>query len=166
MSSAGDENVCMAGDENLKLTEESLQSITLGIRAALDELKDIGTATEALNGAGLSDLSLSGMEAGHGGLAGDFEAFCELWDWGVRGLMQDADQLAQRAGLAAGMTWEEDRYVEGTFKVAANAVIGNPHATEEEVEQQSWGEVLGAQGRGSGADERWQQLGADQPDGS
>ncbi|MEU3962578.1 hypothetical protein AB0F42_22670 [Streptomyces buecherae] len=142
MSDAGDEDVCVVGAGNLKLTEEALQSITVGISAAIDELGDIGSRTDALRGAGLADLSLTGMEAGHGGLARDFEEFCELWDWGVRGLMQDADQLARRAGLAAGMTWEEDQYVEGTFKIAANAVVGNPHLSEREVEEKDWQELI------------------------
>ncbi|MFE6775246.1 hypothetical protein [Streptomyces sp. NPDC057702] len=141
MSEADAADVCVPGEGNLRLTEEALQSITTGIGAAIAELSDIASRTDALQGAGLADLSLTGMEAGHGGLARDFEDFCELWDWGVRGLMADADQLAQRAGLAAGMTWEEDRYVEGTFKVAANAVVGNPHLTEEEVEEKSWREL-------------------------
>ncbi|MGW4240729.1 hypothetical protein ACWEJP_28635, partial [Streptomyces sp. NPDC004749] len=30
---------------------------------------------------------------------------------------------------------------QNTFKVGVNALIGNPHASEEEIAQQSWGEV-------------------------
>ncbi|MFT2016464.1 hypothetical protein ACMA1D_11555 [Streptomyces sp. 796.1] len=150
MTSADDQDVCVVGEGNLKLTEQALKSITVGISAAIKELGEIGSRTDALHGAGLADLSLTGMEAGHGGLARDFEEFCELWDWGVRGLMQDADQLAQRAGLAAGMTWEEDQYVEGTFKIATNAVIGNPHLSEEEVVEKSWEEVVMDPHRGKG----------------
>ncbi len=56
--------------------------------------------------------------------------------------MHDADQLARRAGLAAGMTREEDQYVEGTFKVAVNAVVGNPHLSEQEVEEKGWQELI------------------------
>ncbi len=70
MSSAGDEDVCVAGEGDLKLTEEALQSITVDISAAIAELGDIGSRTDALRGAGLADLSLTGMEAGDGASPG------------------------------------------------------------------------------------------------
>lgn len=40
--------------------------------------------------------------------------------------------------------WEEDQYIQGAFKVAANATYGNPHATEDEIEQKSWGDIFSA----------------------
>ncbi|MDI3405916.1 hypothetical protein [Streptomyces cavernicola] len=46
-------------------------------------------------------------------------------------------------GLAAGAYHETEQYVDGTFKIGANALMGNPHATEEEVTAQSWDEVWG-----------------------
>ncbi|OMI40909.1 hypothetical protein [Streptomyces sparsogenes] len=136
----------MSGGNNpdLKLDKAALQDITKGLRAAISELKDIGTATDAVMGAGFEELSLTSMEAGHNGLAKDFEDFCERWEWGVRGLIQDANKLAQKVGLAAGMQWEEDRYIEGTYKVVANSLTGNPHLSEEEVTQKKWGEIYSA----------------------
>ncbi|GAA2358799.1 hypothetical protein [Streptomyces cuspidosporus] len=136
----------MSGDKDpdLKLDKEALQDITKGLRAAISELKDIGTATDAVMGAGFEELSLTSMEAGHNGLAKDFEDFCERWEWGVRGLIQDANKLAKKVGLAAGMQWEEDRYIEGTYKVVANSLTGNPHLSEEEVTQKDWGEIYSA----------------------
>ena len=68
--------------------------------------------------------------------------FCERWEWGVRALVQNANALAQRLGLAAGMVHEEDQYWGGTLKVGLNSLVGNPHATEEEVAQQSWGDIV------------------------
>ncbi|MES4903248.1 MULTISPECIES: hypothetical protein [unclassified Streptomyces] len=129
-------------EPDLKLDKEALQDITKGLRAAISELKDIGTATDAVMGSGFDELSLTSMEAGHNGLAKDFEDFCERWEWGVRGLIQDANKLAKKVGLAAGMQWEEDRYIEGTYKVVANSVAGNPHLSEEEVTQKEWGELF------------------------
>lgn len=132
------------GEPDLALDKEALQDITKGLRAAIAELKDIGSATDAVMGAGFEELSLTSMEAGHNGLAKDFEDFCERWEWGVRGLIQDANKLANKVGLAAGMQWEEDRYIEGTYKVVANSVTGNPHLSEEEVTQKDWGEIYSA----------------------
>ncbi|MEU2834832.1 hypothetical protein ACIP46_40385 [Streptomyces lavendulae] len=87
---------------------------------------------------------MTGMEAGHAGLATDFEDFCERWEWGVRALVQDASALAANLGIAAGTVWEEDHYLQGAFKVGANAAYGNPHASEDEVEEKAWGDIFRA----------------------
>ena len=124
--------------------KESLNLIEKGLKSAIGELKESGSsATSSLQGAGFEGLALSGMEAGHPGLAGDFEDFCEKWEWGVRALVQNANALAQKLGLSAGMAYEEDQYAAGTLKIAANSLLltGNPHATEEEVVRQGWGDI-------------------------
>ncbi|MEU7029278.1 hypothetical protein ACF09L_15580 [Streptomyces sp. NPDC014779] len=130
------------GPEDLHLSPETVKLLTEGIRSATEELREIGTGTGAVLGKGLSDLSLTGMEAGHHGLATDFEDYCERWEWGVRALLQDANTLAAALGLAAGLVWEEDQYIDGTFKIAVNSAVGNPHASEADVVKQSWGDVL------------------------
>ncbi|MFH8614659.1 hypothetical protein ACH4E8_06205 [Streptomyces sp. NPDC017979] len=132
----------MSGGEDLKLDEESRQRITKGLRAAVSELRDAGSSTGAALGKGFSGLSLTGMEMGHHGLSTDFEDYCERWEWGVRALVQDANALAAKLGLAAGIIWESDQYVQGMMKVGVNSVIGNPHASEDEVIKQDWGDVL------------------------
>ena len=128
--------------EDLKFDKESLALITKGLNSAISELKDVGSVTGSLQGSGFEEMSMTGMEAGRHGLADDFEDFCERWEWGVRALVQDANALAQRLGLAAGMVHEEDQYGAGTLKVGVNSLVGNPHATEEEVAQQSWGDIF------------------------
>lgn len=130
------------GAEDLGIDRSSVQQITAGLRSAVAELGEIGTGTGSLMGKGLSELSMTGMEAGHHGLSTDFEDFCERWEWGVRALVQDANTIAAKLGLAAGLLWEEDRYVEGTMKVVVNAAVGNPHASEDEIVKQEWGDVL------------------------
>ncbi|MDT3397153.1 hypothetical protein RKE29_10930 [Streptomyces sp. B1866] len=134
----------MSGRGDLEVGKESVDLITRGLRSAVGELKGIGGTTDALQGAGLSELAMTKMEAGGGGLADAFEGFCDQWEWGVRTLVQDASELADQLGIAAGTHWEEDRYLAGTLKVAVNAVspTGNPHASEEEVADQSWDDVL------------------------
>lgn len=130
------------GKGELGLDKESLRRITEGLRAAVGELRSVGTSTGATIGSGFGEFALSGMEAGHPGLAGDFEGFCERWEWGVRSLVQDANRLAAAVGLSAGAFWEEEQYRQGAFKVTVNALVGNPHLGEDEVEKKSWGEVF------------------------
>jgi hypothetical protein len=128
---------------DLNFDQASVAKFTQGVGATIDQLGDLGGATGSKMGKGFSELAMTGMEAGHHGLSVDFEDFCERWEWGVRALVSDASQIANRLGLAAGTQWEHDQYVEGTLKVGVNALAGgNPHATEEEIAQQDWGEVF------------------------
>lgn len=134
----------MSGDgADLHLDKASVAKFTKGVGTTIDELGDLGGATGSVMGKGFSELSMTGMEAGHHGLSVDFEDFCERWEWGVRALVRDASQLANRLGLAAGTQWEHDQYIAGTLKVGANSLMGgNPHASEEEIAQQSWGDIF------------------------
>ncbi|MFE3635308.1 hypothetical protein [Streptomyces sp. NPDC059168] len=129
--------------KDLQFDKESVDKFTQGLGATIDQLGDLGGATRSVMGKGFSELAMTGMEAGHHGLSVDFEDFCESWEWGVRALVRDAGEIANRLGLAAGTLWEEDQYVAGSLKVGANSLFGgNPHASEEEIAKQSWGDVL------------------------
>ena len=133
----------MSGDEDLKFDKESLALITKGLKSAVGELKEAGAdSTGSLQGSGFDQMPMSKMEAGNGRVADIFEDFCERWEWGVRALVQDANALAERLHLAAGMTFSEDEYWAGTWKVGANSVVGNPHASEEDVAQMSYSEIM------------------------
>ncbi|NSC21962.1 hypothetical protein FM076_12435 [Streptomyces albus subsp. chlorinus] len=117
----------------LKVPESTVTQLTKGIKDALDELREIGTDVDAAQGSGFEEMKLSTMEVGDDTLSQSFEGFCERWEWGVRGLMTDADAIAENLGLSAGMTWEEDRYRSVALKGVANTVnpYGNPYATED-----------------------------------
>lgn len=134
----------MSGEgADLRLDPASVARFTKGVGSTIDQLGELGGATGSKMGKGFSGLSMTGMEAGHHGLATDFEDFCERWEWGVRALVNDASAVANLLGLAAGTQWEHDQYIAGTLKVGVNALAGgNPHATEEEIAQQGWGEVF------------------------
>ncbi|MFE4689579.1 hypothetical protein ACFRH6_05940 [Streptomyces sp. NPDC056749] len=134
----------MGTDEaNLAFDQASVVKFTNGVGATIDQLGELGGATGSVMGKGFSGLAMTGMEAGHHGLSVDFEDFCERWEWGVRALVSDASELASRLGLAAGTQWEHDQYVEGSLKVGVNAVMGgNPHASEEDITQQNWGDIF------------------------
>ncbi|MDX3184875.1 hypothetical protein ACFY8Q_26180 [[Kitasatospora] papulosa] len=134
----------MGTDEaNLAFDQASVAKFTKGVGATIDQLGELGGATGSVMGKGFSGLAMTGMEAGHHGLSVDFEDFCERWEWGVRALVSDASELASRLGLAAGTQWEHDQYVEASLKVGVNAVMGgNPHASEEDITQQNWGDIF------------------------
>lgn len=134
----------MAGDGDLEVSPAAVKNIQDGLRKAIAELRETGDAGGASMGSGFGELSMTGMEAGHMGLATDFEDFCERWEWGVRSLVQNASTLARSLGIAAGTVWEEDQYLQGAFKVAANAAYGNPHANEDDIEKKSWGDIFRA----------------------
>lgn len=129
------------GDNGRDLQVQGLGLITEGITLALDELRELGMIGTAGAGRGFSDLALSGLELGHGGLTSALDSFCERWEWGVRSLIDEGNNFAQAVGLSAGTFYETDQYVEGTMKVAANAMMGNPHLTEDEVTQMGWGDL-------------------------
>ncbi|MFC5805761.1 hypothetical protein [Streptomyces formicae] len=133
----------MTGEHaDLAATKEALALITQGITGALGELKELGMVGAASTGRGFSDLQLSGTETGHDGLTGTLKSYCERWEWGVRSLVQQGNVFAQEVGLSAGAFHEQEQYIGGSFKVLASAAMGNPYATENEITQKSWGDVL------------------------
>lgn len=133
------------------LLATGLDEVARGLTAALAELKELGMVGAAGAGRGFAGVALNGLELGHQGLTGAFGEFCERWEWGVRSLIGEGNGLAVRTGLAAGTYYETDQYVEGTLKVAANSLIGNPYATEDEVTSMGWRE-LATSGHLGGAD--------------
>lgn len=129
----------MSGSEpELVVPPAALAEIANGIDLAHSELKDLGMTGEASVGRGFSDLALSGWELGHGGLASEFETFCNRWEWGVRALTLRGNGFAQGVGMSAGSFAEQEQYVKDSFKIGVNSLNGNPHLTEDEVKQMSW----------------------------
>jgi hypothetical protein len=116
----------------------ALAEIAKGIDLAHAELKELGMIGEASVGRGFSDLALSGLELGHGGLTAQFETFCNRWEWGVRALTLKGNAFAQGVGLSAGSFAEQERYVKDSIKIGVNSLNGNPHLSEDEVKQMSW----------------------------
>jgi hypothetical protein len=129
-------------DPDLAAGKDALDLITKGITGALGELKELGMVGEASMGRGFSDLALTGMETGHDGLTSTLKTYCERWEWGVRSLVQQGNSFAQQVGLSAGVFHEQEQYIGGAFKVLTNSAMGNPYASEEEIINKDWGEVL------------------------
>ncbi|WP_335937522.1 hypothetical protein [Streptomyces sp. PTD5-9] len=132
----------MSGEQpDLEVPPEALALIAQGIERAHGELKDLGMFGNGIAGRGFSELALSGMELGHEGLAAGFKAFCERWEWGVRGLMFRGNVFAAQVGLSAGAYHEQEQYLKDTFKVVVNGLNGNPHLSEDEVRERGWQEI-------------------------
>ncbi|GAA2626777.1 hypothetical protein GCM10010425_24900 [Streptomyces spororaveus] len=133
----------MSGDgSDLDVSKQALALIAQGITASLAELKELGSVGTASMGGGFTELALSGMETGHESLASTLGTFCERWGWGVRSLVQQGNMFALNVGLSAGAVYEQDQYIQGSFKVVANAALGNPYAEEKDIIAKDWGEVL------------------------
>ncbi|MEU9701892.1 hypothetical protein [Streptomyces sp. NPDC047981] len=129
----------MSGNEpELAAPAAALAEIVKGIDLAHAELKELGMIGEASAGRGFSDLALSGLELGHGGLTAEFETFCDRWEWGVRALTLRGNGFAQGVGLSAGSFAEQEQYVKDSFKIVVNSLNGNPHLSEDEVKQMRW----------------------------
>lgn len=60
---------------------------------------------------------------------------------GVRTLVHDGTEIADRLGLSAGLYYDQEKYVSGAFKDVVNAAIGDPDLTQDQVEQRSWGQI-------------------------
>jgi len=126
---------------DLQVPPEALAEIAKGIDLAHAELKELGFIGEASVGRGFSDLALSGLELGHGGLTSEFETFCNRWEWGVRALTQKGNGFALGVGLSAGSYAEQEQYVKDSIKIGVNSLNGNPHLSEDEVKTKSWDEI-------------------------
>ncbi|MFB7179730.1 hypothetical protein ACFCYI_18760 [Streptomyces sp. NPDC056257] len=133
----------MSGDgADLDVSKQALGQIAKGITDSLAELKELGSVGTASMGGGFTELGLSGLETGHAGLTSTLDTFCERWGWGVRSLVQQGNAFAKGVGLSAGLVHEQEQYIQGSFKVVTNAALGNPYASEKEIIDKDWGEVL------------------------
>lgn len=128
--------------DSYSVDPQALKMAADGINNAIAELKTLGIDESAEVGRGFSNVDLSGMELGHADVHGAFSAFSERWAWGVRTVVQDGNEIAQRLGLSAGVYHDQEQYLSGMLKDVTNAAIGNPDLTQEQVEKQSWGKTL------------------------
>lgn len=127
-----------------QVSPESLRQAASGINGTIAELKTLGITEAAQEGRGFGNLELTGVQAGHESLRGSFADFCDRWSWGVRTLVKSDNDIARQLGAQAGTYHDNERYVVGVLKDAANAVVGNPRASEEQVENSSFGQLISA----------------------
>ncbi|MFF4286829.1 hypothetical protein ACWCXK_09375 [Streptomyces sp. NPDC001739] len=133
----------LIGGDGYQLEPEAFEQLTKGIKAATAELKELGFDVEAQLGRGFDRLSLDNMECGDDGLAAVLDSFCDRWGWGVRTLMQDANEFSKKLGITAGLYYEQEQYFSDTLKQTVNAAMGDPNLTAEKLHKRSWDKVIG-----------------------
>ncbi|MET7489564.1 hypothetical protein [Streptomyces sp. NPDC005538] len=121
-----------------------LALIADGIDKALAELGKLGFLDKvgwSGAGRGFDDLEMDGLTIGDDAVGAVFHSFCERWQWGVRSLVSEGNRFAESVGLAAGTQYQSDQTVKNSLKVGLNSLEGNPYATEDQIEKQSWGQL-------------------------
>jgi hypothetical protein len=114
-----------------------------GINATISALEGLGFDEEAETGRGFSGLALSGLQVGYADLQSAFSGFCDRWSWGVRTLVQDGNQIAQRLGLSAGNYADAEQSIIASLKDLVDAGMGDPHLSDSQVAHGSWAQAEG-----------------------
>jgi hypothetical protein len=131
----------------------ALAEAAQGLNDVIGELSGLGFDETGEVGRGFSELALSDLQVGDTDLASSFGTFCDRWSWGVRTLVQDGNQFAQRLGLSAGLYNDVENQVTGAIKDVVVAGVGDPHMTDQQAAAASWSQdaalVTGAQTPGS-----------------
>jgi hypothetical protein len=130
----------------------ALAQTAQGLNDVISELSGLGFDETGEVGRGFSELALSGLQVGDGELASAFSGFCDRWSWGVRALVQDGNQFAQRLGLSAGLYSDVEKQVTGAVRDVVVAGVGDPHMTDQQAASASWSQdaamVTGAHTQG------------------
>lgn len=103
-----------------------------GVIAGLSGAPVIGSYA-GQTGRGFNDLELTGRQMSHGSAKSAMDDFCERWEWGMRALVQTANDIAHKLHLGAGMYEEQDRYTANALKDFANDLVGDPSLQKESV---------------------------------
>lgn len=129
--------------DGYQVDPQALTQASHGINGTIEGLRDLGIVGTGDVGRGFSQLSLSGMDLGHTGTQEALEEFTTRWAWGVRTLVQDANEIAVRLDLNAGKYHLMEQYGEATMKQVAVNLVGDPRMSGEEAGQQSWDDIWG-----------------------
>jgi hypothetical protein len=119
----------------LKVQPEVLQQAAKGIDGVIDGLSGtpvVGSYT-GQTGRGFGDLALSGEQMSRPEAKAAMDDFCERWEWGMRALVQTANDIAHHLHLGAGMYERQDEYNADAFKDFANDLYGDPSLQKESV---------------------------------
>lgn len=130
----------------------ALAEAAQGLNDVISGLSGLGLDETGEVGRGFSGLALTGLQVGDAELASAFGNFCDRWSWGVRTLVQDGNQFAQRLGLSAGLYSDVENQLTGAIKDVVVAGVGDPHMTDQQAAAASWSQdaalVTGAQTQG------------------
>jgi hypothetical protein len=129
----------MAG--GFTVSPDALNETAQGINDTLSDLDKLGFAETAGTGMGFTALNLTELQLGHAGLTSSFRGFTNRWQWGVRTLVQDGNQISQRLSLNAGAYYQADQKVIGSIKDLVVAAVGDPHETDAQAAAGSWSQA-------------------------
>ena len=124
--------------DGFAVNRAALAETAQGLNDVIGALDGLGFEETGEVGRGFSGLALTGLQAGDGNLASAFGNFCDRWSWGVRALVQDGNQFAQRLGLSAGLYSDVENEVTGAIKDVVVAGAGDPHMTDQQAAAASW----------------------------
>ncbi|WP_257226091.1 putative T7SS-secreted protein [Rhodococcus opacus] len=165
--------------DHLEVDPSVLIQAAQGITAITESLSGLGTGETASVGRGFSLLALSPMEAGKQEVQTSLEEFAERWSWGVRHLVQSANEIARVLDLAADSYYTTEQVYSDALKTVWTNSVGNPHLSGDEISDRTWGETLAdnpinqtlnswghtveaAQARAADAVARWKQAEAEE----
>ncbi|MEE4024224.1 hypothetical protein V1Y59_14155 [Gordonia sp. PKS22-38] len=126
----------------LNVDPKVLQQAADGITGIIDGLSGLGVGQTGALGRGFSLLTMSPEEAGKQEIQTSFEEFAERWSWGVRHLVQAANEIAEALDLSAGRYHIMDETASDAFKTMWTHLAGNPHLSSEEISERSWGDTF------------------------
>lgn len=127
--------------DSLETRTEALNAASESINSTIGSLGGVGFDMAANVGRGFSQVGMTPEEAGKSEVQKSSEEFAERWSTGVRSLGQAANNIAVTLDLSAGLYNKMEDQIEGAFKVAVTNSMGNPHLSEDEIHERSWGET-------------------------
>lgn len=119
----------------------ALNETAQGINDSIAALQSCGAITETAGvGLGFQDLNLSQEQLGYMELTNAVSGFTSRWAWGVRALVQDGNQIAQRLNLNAGAYAAAENNVIGSLKYLAVEAdpLADPHETQAQAAAGGW----------------------------
>ncbi|MBL1079799.1 hypothetical protein JK358_35895 [Nocardia sp. 2] len=128
--------------DQLDVEPAVLNQAAQGITSIIDQLSELGVKETGAMGRGFAMLTLSPLEAGKASVQASFETFCERWSWGVRAVVQAANELARLLGLSAGRYQLMDDQLSGMFKQMYTHLAGNPHLSTAQINARTWEDTL------------------------
>lgn len=130
-------------NSSYEVDPQVLKQAAEGINEAVDELQDVGGVGSGAVGRGFSSLAMTGLQVGDSGLCKAFSDFAQRWEWGVRALVVEGNEVADKLNLSAGYYHEMEQYGQEVLKDGVTAALADPAMSGEDVEKKkmSWGDV-------------------------
>lgn len=119
----------------LQVDPEALKQAAAGITGVIDGLSTapVSGSYAAQMGRGFDDLKLTGRQMSAADAKSSMDDFCDRWEWGMRSLIQTANDIAKKLDIGAGMYAEQEKFAANSLKDAANDLAGDPSLQQKSV---------------------------------